>query len=57
MPSKDPVARTAKQAAVEVLRGAGELLRSAEIDRRVLEVKGVRLETAGRLWGMRQRAA
>ena len=34
---------TARQAAVEVLRGAGEPLKSAEIARRVMEVKGVRL--------------
>ena len=36
-------AKTAKQAAVEVLRRAGEPLKSDEITRRVLEVKGVRL--------------
>ncbi len=36
-------ATTARQAAVEVLREAGEPLKSAEIARRVLEVKGVRL--------------
>jgi hypothetical protein len=34
---------TAKQAAVEVLQLAGEALKSDEITRRVLEVKGVRL--------------
>ncbi len=36
--------KTARQATVEVLRGAKEPLKSAEIARRVLEVKGVRLE-------------
>ena len=36
-------ATTARQAAVEVLRRAGEPLKSAEIARRVLEMKGVRL--------------
>ena len=36
-------ATTARQAAVEVLRLAGEPLKSAKIARRVLEVKGVRL--------------
>ena len=39
-------AKTAKQAAVEVLRRAGEPLKSDEITSRVLAVKGVRL--AGR---------
>ena len=39
-PSK---AITARRAAVEVLRGAGESLRSAEIARRVLELKNLRL--------------
>ncbi len=34
---------TARQAAVEVLRSAGEPLKSAEHARRVLEVEGVRL--------------
>jgi len=34
---------TAREAAVEVLRGAGEPLKSAEIARRVMEVKGVKL--------------
>ena len=43
MASKDPVAKTAKQAAVEVLLRAGEPLKSDEITRRVLAVKGVRL--------------
>jgi len=36
-------AKTAKQAAVEVLQRAGEPLKSDEITRRVLAVKGVRL--------------
>jgi len=36
-------AKTAKQAAVEVLQRAGEPLKSDEITRRVLQVKGVRL--------------
>ncbi len=35
--------KTAKQAVVEVLRRAGEPLKSAEIARRVLESEGVRL--------------
>jgi hypothetical protein len=39
-----PKPMTARQATVEVLRRAGEPLKSAEIARRVLEVKGVRLE-------------
>ena len=36
-------AKTAKQAAVEVLQRAGEPPKSDEITRRVLQVKGVRL--------------
>jgi len=43
MASKDPVSKTAKQATIEVLGGAGEPLKSDEITRRVLAVKGVRL--------------
>lgn len=37
----------AKQAAVEVLRSAGEPLKTAEIARRVLEVKDVKLAAGG----------
>ena len=43
MVNKDPAPKTARQGAVEVLRRAGEPLKSGEIARRVLEVQGVRL--------------
>ncbi len=43
MTTTTPKPITAKQAAVEVLRHAGEPLNSAEIARRVLEVKDVKL--------------
>ena len=36
--------KTAKQAAVEVLKGAGEPLKADEIGRRVLQVQGVELK-------------
>ena len=38
-----PKPKTAKQATVEVLRRAGEPLKTAEIAKRLLEVKGVSL--------------
>lgn len=41
MVSKELERKSVKQAAVEVLAKAGEPLKSAEITRRVLEVKGV----------------
>jgi len=43
MAGKEPERTPARQAAVEVLRRAGEPLNTAEIARRVLEVKGVSL--------------
>ena len=38
--------KTAKQAAVEVLRRAGEPLKADEVGRRVLKVRGVELKGA-----------
>ena len=43
MAGKEPERTPARQAAGEVLRRAGEPLKTAEIPRRVLEVKGVSL--------------
>ena len=43
MAGEEPERTPAKQAAVEVLRRAGERLKTAEIARRVLELKGVSL--------------
>ena len=43
MAGNEPERKTARESAVEVLRTAGEPLKSAEIARRVLEVKGVSL--------------
>lgn len=43
MAGKAPERKTAREAAVEVLRTEDEPLRSAEIVRRVLEIKGVSL--------------
>lgn len=44
MATNQPERKMARDAAVEVLRAAGEPLKSAEIARGVLEVNGVRLD-------------
>ena len=44
--SKGKDTKTAKQAAAEVLKRAGEPLKAGEIGRRVLQVKGVELKGA-----------
>jgi hypothetical protein len=43
MPTPTSEPKTAKQAAVEVLRRAGEPLKADEIGKRVMKVKGVKL--------------